>query len=362
MLAIESTWPFSRGGGITVAVLSTGVDASQPQLKGRVDPGFDAVADRGTADDDCTGTGTQVAGVIAAHRAGGNEVVGAAPGTRIQPVRVVPDNPSDTASAEPEPLARGIAWSAGHGADVIVVATPVYRETEGLRTAVDDALGRGIVVVAAAGSLDADGLPLPAALPGVLGVGAVGPDGQLWEKSPAGAFVDLVAPGVAVPTLQRGTGAVQVDGTGVAAGFVGAVAAQVQAKRGHLPSPEIDRIIVSTTSPAPIGKGYGGYGAGVVNPYSALTDQIAPARARPLSKVAAATPPETGTEGRRRGLALGGAGLAGILVVGVLLVTAAVRRRSWRPGLPEPLPVVEEPIEAGPPVMLLDDQDAARLS
>ena len=59
-------------------------------------------------------------------------------------------------------------------------------------------------------------------------------------------------------------------------------------------------------------------------------------------------------------LVLGGAGLAGIVVVGVLLVTVAVRRRSWRPGLPEALPVSEEPVEPGPPVMLLDDSAEAR--
>ena len=43
-----------------------------------------------------------------------------------------------------------------------------------------------------------------------------------------------------------------------------------------------------------------------------------------------------------------------ILVVAVLLAAVAVRRRTWRPGLPAALPVFEEPVEPGPPVMLLD--------
>jgi membrane-anchored mycosin MYCP len=361
MLAPDSVWPFTRGGDTTVAVLSTGVDANQPQLRGRVLAGFDAVADGGTADSDCTGTGTHVAGVIAAQPSVSSGVVGVAPDTRIQPVRVIPDDPSSTAVAEPGPLARGISWSVTHGVDVIVVATPVYRENQALRAAVADALTRGIVVVAAAGDLggpdSGNPTPYPAAYSDVLGVGAVGPNGQIWEDSQAGEFVDLVAPGVAVPTVQRGAGLVQVDGTAVAAGFVGGVAALVRSKRRDLLGSEIVKTIVATTSPAPLGKSYG---AGVVNPYSALTDQIVAPSARAMPKVVGAPLPATGTERHRRDLALGGAGLAGIVVVGVLLVTVAVRRRSWRPGLPEALPVSEEPVEPGPPVMLLDDSAEAR--
>ena len=238
MLALDSVWPFTRGGGTTVAVLSTGVDADQPRLRGHVLDGFDAMAGAGPADSDCTGTGTQVAGVIAAQAPIGNGggVTAVAPATRILPVRVIADDPVGTAPAAPAALARGITWSAEHDADVIVVATPVYRGTDDLRDAVAGALTRGTVVVAAVGDLDGDGpaTPYPAGYPGVLGVGAVGPDGLVWAKSRAGDFVDLVAPGVAVSTVQRGSGLVRVDGTAVAAGFVGGVAALVRAKRGNV--------------------------------------------------------------------------------------------------------------------------------
>ena len=91
MLALDSVWPFTRGGGTTVAVLSTGVDADQPRLRGHVLDGFDAMAGAGPADSDCTGTGTQVAGVIAAQAPIGNGggVTAVAPATRILPVRVI---------------------------------------------------------------------------------------------------------------------------------------------------------------------------------------------------------------------------------------------------------------------------------
>ena len=53
LLRHDDVWAFTRGGGTTVAVLSTGVDRGQPQLKGRVLAGFDAVDSQGDADSDC---------------------------------------------------------------------------------------------------------------------------------------------------------------------------------------------------------------------------------------------------------------------------------------------------------------------
>lgn len=361
MLALDSVRPLTRGSGTTVAVLSTGVDATHPQLRGRVLDGFDAVLGTGTAATDCTGTGTQVAGVIAAEVAAGNGIIGVAPSARIVPVRVVPDEPFNAGPAPLAPLTRGIKWATGQGVDVIVVTNPVYQEDPQLRQAVADAVTRGVVVVAAAGDIDAAGGPdvkaFPAAHPDVLGVGAIGPDGEAWAKSPAERFVDLVAPGVAVPTVQRGGGLTQVDGTAVAAGFVGATVALARSKRGNLLGRELLQILVAGASPAPLTRQYG---AGVVNPYAALTEQAVEGSARPLPEVHAALPPVTGAERQRRNLALAGAGLAGILVFAVLLITAALRRRSWRPALAAPVPVIEESGEPGPPVMLLDDLTDSR--
>ncbi len=364
MLAYEAVWPFTRGNGVTVAVLSTGVDASQPQLRGRVRDGFDAVAGSGNADRDCTGTGTQVAGIVAAQPSVTSGVVGLAPRASILPVRVVADDPFSTEEARPGPLARGLTWAAGRGADVIVVAAPVRADDRKVREAVADAVTRGITVVAAAGDLGGpDGgnpASYPAAYPDVLGVGALGPDARAWPDSQRGQHVDLVAPGVAVPTVQRGEGLVQADGTAVAAGHVAAAAALVRSKRGDLVGRDIAAALVATASPAPRGPAYG---AGVVNPYAAVTDQRVAPSARPLPAVAAAPLPDDADQRRRRNLALAGAGLAALAVVSVLVATAAARRgrrQRWRPGLATDAPSPDEPLEPGPPVMLLDDPaDAA---
>ncbi|GLY01604.1 MULTISPECIES: S8 family serine peptidase [Actinoplanes] len=357
-LALDQVHAFSQGGGVTVAVLSTGVDANQEQLRGRVLAGFDAVRGTGAANTDCSGTGTQIAGTVAAQPVSGNGVIGVAPYARIQPVRVVADNPLSTAPAEAAPLVRGVTWAAGAGAaDVIVIGEPVYQKSAALENAVTAAVAKGIIVVASvgdtetAGSLDA--VPYPAGFGNVLGVGAVGIDGTILSGSPSGDYVDLVAPGAEVPTLQRGSGLVAASSSGIAAGVTAGVVAVARSKRGDLLPAEIVRTILAGASPAPL---TGQYGAGVVNPYAALTEQIVAPSARALPEVAPARMPDTSDADRRSALALGGAGVLLFVVVVVLIGTAAMRRRrTWRPVLTPPLPVVEEKIEPGPPVELLTD-------
>ncbi|WP_229073870.1 S8 family serine peptidase [Actinoplanes sp. DH11] len=347
------------GTGARVAILSTGVDAGQPQLRNRVLGGVDTV-DGGAADADCTGTGTQVAGVVAGRTDEGDaDVAGLAPGARILPVRVQLDDP---AGSEPDPdaMAAGIGQAVADGADVIVVATPVYRDDPDLEQAVAAAIDEGVVVVAAAGDLGAadegNPTPYPAAYRDVLGVGAIDRTGRIWPDSQRGDFVDLVAPGVAVPVLQTGRGAVEVTGTAVAAGFAGAAAALLHDRRPDLGVRESVRLLTGTAVPAPAGPAFG---AGVVDPYAAITGQLAAPERRPVPGVEVAPLPDTAAESRRRAVALAGVGVAGMLVITVGLVTAAIRRsrrQQWRPGLAPALPVREEPLEPGPPVMLLEDR------
>ncbi|MEV6346004.1 S8 family serine peptidase [Actinoplanes sp. NPDC051851] len=349
LLAIDDVVPLSRGGGVTVAVLSTGVLAAHPQLRGHV---------LGAATTDCAGIGTQVAGVIAARESDADPVIGLASRAEILAIRVAADD-GTTGAGE---LATGINDAVRQGAAVIVVAAPVYQDSRRLRNAVADAVAADVAVVAAAGERgDAAGgnpVPYPAAYPDVIGVGAIDRDGRILATSGHGEYVDLVAPGVDVPTLQGGDagGVVEADGTAVAAGFVGATVALVQARTGERDVARLTRTLLATASPAVTGEAFG---AGVVNPYAAITGHATTARARALPGVSAVAPERTGAENRRRAVALTGAAVAAIVVVVVLMVGGAVRRsrrRHWRPGLAAPLPRRVEPVEPGPPVMLLAER------
>jgi membrane-anchored mycosin MYCP len=363
MLAPESVWPFTRGDGITVAVLDSGVDANHPQLKGRVSSGFDAVAGSGSANTDCLGTGTQVAGVIAGRKVASSGFTGWAPGVTILPIRVVVDRTSAGLIADPHVLARGIKVAVDAGATVIAVSAISYSGTDELHGAVDNALAKGVVVIAAVGDQgDANGAnptPYPAQYTGVLGVGAMGQTGQRWSKSQHGEYVDLVAPGAEVATLQRGHGMTVVDGTGVACGFVAATVALVRNRRGPgARDLEIRQVVLGTTTPTPGGPDYG---HGLVNPYAAVNNQVVKASPVPLPALARSTPDTASVWARSRDLATVGTAFALLAVLCVVLATATLprgRRRFWRAGTAPTPRSTTEPDEPGPPLPLFEDRPA----
>src|SRR5439155_23371698 len=113
-LGVSRAWELTKGDGVTVAVIDTGVDASVPQLSGHVLPGTDVVNGGGAANNDCLGHGTFVAGIIAAQPKQGTGVVGVAPGVNILPIRQA-NNASDGTAAG---LARSIRLAADAGAKV----------------------------------------------------------------------------------------------------------------------------------------------------------------------------------------------------------------------------------------------------
>ncbi|BCJ68650.1 S8 family serine peptidase [Polymorphospora rubra] len=357
-LTPERVWPFTTGAGTTVAVLSSGVDAGHPQLRGRVAAGLDAVAGSGPADDDCLGLGTQVAGLIAARQTDSQGFAGLAPGARILPVRVLDDAGFGRPQVDPAVLARGIGWAVDQRVAVIAVPIPVYEDAAAVRAAVTRAVQAGIVVVAAAGDEGgadaANPTPFPAGYEGVLGVGAIGPTGARWDDSQHGPYVDLVAPGDQILTLQRGSGLTGASGTGLATGFVAATAALVRNKRGALDPGQIERLILGTAVPAPAGPGFG---RGIVNPYAAVNDMLAGGGPAALPGLTPSEPVTDAAWLRSRDVAVVGALGAVLLVVLVWAGAVALpraRRRSWRAAVAPPTPRGGEPVEPGPPIQLFD--------
>lgn len=373
LLVPERVRPFSRGDGVTVAVLSSGVDAGHPQLAGRVAPGFDAVVGTGTgpgpgpgnsnstgkANTDCRGLGTQAAGLVAASPVPGVGFAGLAPAATVLPVRVVPQAGA-AAEVDPAVLARGITWATAHGATVIAVTVAVHADTRALRTAVATAVAQGVTVVAAVGEPRADGgdpTPYPAAYNGVIGVGALDPAGGRWPGSAPGPFVDLVAPGANLVTLQRAGGLVDgVSGTGFAAAQVAGTVALVRARHGALPPAEMARRLTSTAVPTAPGAELG---HGVVNPYAAVTETVVAASPVPLPAFEPVGPGRPASWARTRLVAFVAAAVAIVVLLVAPLLAAALsrgRRRSWRPGLAAAPPHRPEPVEPGPPVLLFEEQ------
>ncbi|MGW1060579.1 type VII secretion-associated serine protease mycosin [Micromonospora rubida] len=332
-------WPLTRGEGVLVAVVDTGVDATVPQLAGRVRPGTDVVNRVGSANDDCYGHGTFVAGIIAAQPRSGTGMVGLAPGATILPVRQA-NGPSDgTAST----LARSIRVAVDAGASVINVSASSFFPNEELRAAVEYAAGRDVLLVAAVANEAQQGNPVayPAAYPQVLAVGSVGPDGRRSEFSEVGAYLDLVAPGVDVVSLSRaGAGHLVDSGTSYATPFVAAAAALVRSYHPRLTAAQVKRRLELTADHPGTALPDPQLGWGVVNPYQAVTALLAEEHDR-----AAPLPPATlgpirqasdgaGGEDRAIEFALTAAVLAGLAGLVAYLIPLGIRR-GWR-GAGEP--------------------------
>jgi len=334
-LGFASVWPRTRGAGVTVAVVDSGVDAN-PQFGDRVIPGPDLVA--GTRPGippgaDCVGHGTAVASIIAAAPVPGVSFTGVAPAARILSVKI---SGTDTFPTSVTP--RGIMDAVQFGADVINLSLATPDDVRGLRSAVEYALHHNVVVVAAAGNdigqggtgandgnngNNGSGPFYPAAYPGVLAVGAVGPGGVLAGFSDRYTPVGVTAPGVNVTSAYPGTFPAAYDavqnGTSFAAAFVSGVVALVRSAHPGLNAAQVVARIEATahggTSP--------GTGHGLVDPVRAVTAVLPAEQAGAASGQATAAP--SGVSARTVTLAAI-AGSFGLVVV-VLTAVLVIRRR-----------------------------------
>jgi type VII secretion-associated serine protease mycosin len=336
------------GAGVVVAVVDSGVDGTQPQLAGRVLAGSDLLDPVGDGRLDCVGHGTAVASIIAAVRRPGAGLRGLAPGAKILPVRVSERIEVDGAvigrGVDAAGLADGIDRAVAGGAGVVNLSISVGVDDPRLRRAVARALTADVVVVAAVGNQHerGDPTPYPAAYPGVVGVGAIGADGNRVATSPVGSYVDIVAPGDGVIGAVPGGGHATFQGSSFAAPFVSATAALIRSHRPQLRQADVVRRLLATADPAGGAGGPAGYGSGVLNPVRAVTELVRPTSAQPprAEATAAAAPPTIEPRANRPGQVMlvlaSGIGLATVVVVGLAVIAPMGRRRRWRAGRTEP--------------------------
>jgi membrane-anchored mycosin MYCP len=277
-LGLRRVWELSTGRGVTVAVVDSGVDARHPKLAGAVGPATDfrtsytsrAGFEQGPGTgDDCENHGTPIAGIIAGRAAGDERVLGLAPDARIAPVRFE----GQLAQAPTEMIAAAIRAGADHG-DVLNLSFAVGVDEPAIRKAVQYALDRNVVVVAAAGN-EAQSQPgltwYPAAYAGVLAVASVDAAGQPAQESNRGAWVDVAAPGEGLTAPSSGgDGYVSVKGTSFATAVVSGVAALVRARYPRMSARDVVTRI-EETAVSPTGGRNDRTGAGIVDPWQALT-------------------------------------------------------------------------------------------
>ena len=228
----ERAWEETRGRGVTVAIIDTGVSKVPDLAKTEFVDGYDFVNDKTTADDD-NGHGTHVAGTVAQSTNNNYGVAGIAYEAKIMPLKVLSSSGGGTISD----IAEAIRFAADNKADIINMSLGGGGESQVMKDAIDYAYNKGVVIIAAAGNENNNSASYPARYAHVIGVGATDAQGERAEFSNYGAGVDISAPGggngskIWQETIDPDTNTPMISGlqgTSMAAPHVAGVAALIK--------------------------------------------------------------------------------------------------------------------------------------
>jgi subtilisin family serine protease len=275
MIESDGAHSTDTGRGAVVAVVDSGVDAGHPDLQGRLLPGHDFV-DNDDTPQDGNGHGTHVTGIIAANAGNGVGVSSVAPGAKVMPIRVL----DDSGEGDVTRVAEGINYAVDHGAQVINLSlgpdVPLVGSDPSYSAAIDRALNRGVIVVAASGN---DGVPTceqPSGEGRLLCVGSVDRRGMRSFFSSFGQGLGITAPGGSSVPVQgedilstwNDGGYETLAGTSQAAPHVSGVAALLVSK-GVRGQAAVRRILATARDAGPPGPD-AQYGAGIVDARAAV--------------------------------------------------------------------------------------------
>ncbi|WP_373296393.1 MULTISPECIES: type VII secretion-associated serine protease mycosin [Streptomyces] len=276
-ILLDQLWEEATGKDVTVAVIDTGVDDSNAQLRGAMASGGKDYVGSTDGTQDLEGHGTRVAGIIAARQLNGTGFVGLAPDAKILPIRYTG---GEEKQGDSRTMSEAIKYAVDKGASIINISSDTANKEDntGLRNAVAAAVDAGALIVAAAGNDGADGKSadtFPASYPGVLAVAASDRNDERAFFSQAGDFVDIAAPGVGmVSTVPQG-GQCTADGTSFAAPYVAGVAALLKEKHPKWTAAQIATRLQETAQ-RPSGGPNRYIGWGVVDPVAALSEEFTP--------------------------------------------------------------------------------------
>lgn len=281
-------WDISTGSSVVIAVVDTGVSLTHPDLSSKLVSGATFVEGTTSADDDY-GHGTHVAGIAAAATNNATGMAGVSWGARIMPVKVLDasgwGNTSDIAS--------GIIYAVDHGAKVVNLSLGGSSASQTMLGAVNYALGKNVVVVAAMGNYALSGNPImyPAAYPGVIAVGSTNNSDIRSPSSQFNTYTSVSAPGVGVYStvpsssmpISDASGYKYLNGTSMATPHVSGLAALILTVHPDYSWPLVKTIIEQSADD----QGSAGwdqyYGWGRINAYKALTSTISPKLFLPLT-------------------------------------------------------------------------------
>jgi subtilisin family serine protease len=293
-LGITEAWQVTRGEGVVIAIIDTGVDADHPDLAGAVIGGTD-VSGRGSPDgtEPLGSQGRTHATMVASLAAGrgsspGNGVIGAAPAASLLSISLV-FGPGERSGDEQ--IAEGVMWAVDNGAHIISlsltrnqIAWPESWDEAFLHAEEND-----VVVIAAAGNRGSgtDQVAAPATMPGVLAVGGVTRSGRASTgASTEGITIGVMAPSEGLVGAVPGGGHSSWQGTSGATPIVAGIAALVRAAHPELDAAGVVNRIISTARPVTSTVPDPDYGYGIIDAAAAVSAGVPDVSANPLGSLA----------------------------------------------------------------------------
>ncbi len=235
-----TAWDQSLGQGVRIAILDTGVDASHPDLVGRVVAGWNFVDNNAIASD-VHGHGTAVAGAAAAALNNGIGVASVAGQAQLMPVRIADAN----AYAYWSNVASGLYWAADNGARVANISYTGVAASATVQAAAQYFKNKGGLVVVAAGNNNIDEGIVPTTT--MIPVSATDAKDAKTSFSSWGSFVALSAPGIDIWTTTRGGGYQAWWGTSMASPVVAGAVALIMARNPSLSAAQVESLLYSTS-------------------------------------------------------------------------------------------------------------------
>jgi len=227
----DDAWDISTGSDdIIIAILDSGVDLDHPDYEDRIISGYDFVNNDSNANDD-HGHGTSCAGIAAAEGNNNIGVAGICWDCKIMPIKVM----GSDGSGEDSNIAEGVVWASDNGAHVISMSLGGGMFNSFFEDAINYATDNGTTVIAATGNDDFGSISYPSRYDNCVAIGAMSPcnerknfnscDGENFWGSNYGIGMDVVAPGVKIPTTSIGGGyTTQFNGTSSACPHAAGVA------------------------------------------------------------------------------------------------------------------------------------------
>lgn len=288
-------WNTSRGDGVKVAIIDTGVNGEIAELRGVVVGGTDASGIGSPNGQTPVGEesehGTLVASLLAGRGTGaGNGVIGVAPDADLLTASVAFGQDSGSPKTNDEQIADAVRWAVDNGADVINMS--LTRNTSDWPESWDDAFlhafENDVVVVAAAGNRGSGTTQVgaPATIPGVLTVAGVDREQNAsFDASSQGITIAVAAPSEDLVGVLPDGGYVQWSGTSAAAPLVSGLVALVRAEYPDMDAANVINRVIRTADPkgeevpSPL------YGYGIIDPVAALTADVEAVEANPLGSL-----------------------------------------------------------------------------